>query len=66
MESFGLDIIDMKVIKLIHQDADVNYFNLIIEKFGKNQIGRRNILALKDETIMSVQSYPLLQRHGAN
>ncbi len=48
MESFGLDIINMKVIKQIQQDADANYINLIIEKFGKNQIGRRNILALKD------------------
>ena len=35
MESFCLDIINMKVIKLIQQDADANNLNLIIEEFEK-------------------------------
>jgi hypothetical protein len=37
-----------------------------MEEFEKNQIGRRNVLALKDLPNISDQSYSLLQRHRAS
>ena len=65
VESFGLNTINMHLIKLISTNSD-NFFKLIITEYRKNVLKRINVLPLKDQTNISDHAYSLLQKHGAS
>ena len=66
LKSFGLDIINMNVIKLNQETNSNFYFNLTISEQHMNQLDTKNVLALKDLTNISDHAYILLQKHGAS